>query len=223
MLRRLLPLLPLPFVFALGAWGSGRVAERAGAEAAVALSAVALLARPHEATPPPARELDVIPTNVPLLAEPAAPPRKQRKIAKSARAAGTPVVFISRKAVLGLANSGARPHGAFVPANSVRPAGLRLTGVSALGVGLEDGDVLTRAVGQPATATSAVIQAVLVARAHHAAVLDGEVWRGTQRIILRVEQPYLDDRSSDAADGDGARVSALAPRAASTGGRRSVE
>jgi hypothetical protein len=208
-LRRLLPLLPAPFLFALGAWASARAADRAGAEAAVALSAFAVLARSVEVAPAP--ELEVIPTDVPLLAEPAAPPVKRRHAAKQARSTGTPVVFVSQKTVLGLASSGARPHGAFVPANGVRPAGLRLGGVSALGIGVQDGDVLTRAAGQPVTATSAVIQAVLVARAHHVAILEGELWRGDQRFILRVEQPYLDERRSGAADGDGTRVTLLAP------------
>ncbi|HTQ03809.1 MAG TPA: hypothetical protein VMI54_08120 [Polyangiaceae bacterium] len=205
-LRRLLPLVPLPFVFAFGAWASARVADRAGADAAVALSAFAVLARAHE-LPPPDAEPEFIPTDFQVLAEPAEPPAKNHKAAKKARAAAAPVVFVSQKAVLGLANSGARPHGAFVPANAVRPAGLRLTGVSALGIGLLDGDVLTRAVGQPATATSAVIQAVLAARAHHAAVLEGELWRGAQRFVIRVEQPYVDERHADA-DGDSGAVTA---------------
>jgi hypothetical protein len=187
----------MPFVFALGAWTSARAADRAGADAAVALSAVAVLARAGEVTasdsePEPASELAVIPVQYELFAEPAAPRSKSRNGAKKGRPVATPVVFVSQKTVLGLANSGARPRGAFVAANGVRPAGLRLTGVGALGIGLQDGDVLTRALGQPVTATGAVIQAVLAARAQHAAVLDGEFWRGPQRYVIRVEQPYVE-------------------------------
>lgn len=187
----------MPFVFALGAWTSARAAERAGADAALALSSVAVLARAGDATPPsaPEPELAVIPTEFELPAAPgalAAPPSKTRTQGKKAHPSATPVVFVSQKTVLGLANSGARPRGVFVPANAVRPAGLRLLGVGALGIGVQDGDVLTRALGQSVTATGAVIQAVLVARAHHAAVLEGEFWRGAQRFILRVEQPYVE-------------------------------
>jgi hypothetical protein len=195
-LRRLLPLFPMPFVFALGAWTSARAAERAGADAAIALSAVAVLARAGQVTsasePEAPTELTVIPAQYAVVAEPAAPPAKGRNGAKKARPSATPVVFVSQKAVLGLANSGAHPRGIFVPANAARPAGLRLTGVGALGIGMQDGDVLTRALGQPVTATGAVIQAVLVARAHHAAVLEGEFWRGAQRYVIRVEQPYVE-------------------------------
>ncbi len=200
MLRRLLPLLPTPFVFALAAWTSARAAERAGADAASALSAVAVLVRvPATAEPPPelAPELAVIPAQYELLAEPATARNKHRSNTKKARPSATPVVFVSQKAVLGLANAGARPRGVFVAANGARPAGLRLTGVGALGIGLQDGDVLTRALGPPVTATGAVIQAVLVARAHHAAVLEGEFWRGAQRYVIRVEQPYVDERRAE--------------------------
>lgn len=196
MFRRLLPLLPMPFVFALGAWTSARAAERAGADAAVALSAVAVLARAADVSAEPESEsepqLVVIPAQYEVLAEPAAPQGKGRNGAKKARPVATPVVFVSQKTVLGLANARAMPRGALVAANGVRPAGLRLSGVGALGIGLQDGDVLTRALGQPATATGVVIQAVLVARAHHAAVLEGEFWRGAQRYVIRVEQPYVE-------------------------------
>jgi hypothetical protein len=213
---RLLPLLPTPLVFVLGAWASGHVAERAGAAAADALASVAVLARSPFGSATPAPDPEVIPTDAPALAEPgAATLAKAGKTGKQARPSGAPVVFVSRDAVLSLANSGARPHAVPVPATSLRPAGLCLAGVAALGVGLRDGDVLTRALGQPAVATSAVIQAVLVARAHHAAVLDGEFWRGDQRFILRVEQPYPDERRSDAAE-PGRRLTLLTPPFAST-------
>lgn len=191
--RRLLPLLPLPFVFALGAWTSARAAERVGADAAVVLSAVAVLVRSGGVAPPASEpELSVIPTEGVVLTEPVSAPSKPRNSGKKPRPRATPVVFVSEKTVLGLANARVMPRGVLVPANAVRPAGLRLSGVGALGIGLQDGDVLTRALGQPVTAAGAVIQAVLVARAHHASVLEGEFWRGTQRYLLRVEQPYTE-------------------------------
>ena len=191
-------LLPLPLLLALGAWASARVAERVGADAAVALSVLAVVARASAATEAPVTELgEVIPTDVAMAAEPVAtpPPSKGKKRGKLALPSGPPVVFVSKDAVLGVASSGARPRGVPVPPSGGRPAGLKLSGVAALGVGLRDGDVLTRALGQPALSSGAVIQAVLVARARHAAVLEGEFWRGNQRWLIRVEQPYLGGRA----------------------------
>jgi hypothetical protein len=204
MLRRFaLTLVPLPFVLAAGGWASARVAERAAEHGVVAVALLAKLAR-VPASLAPQDDPDVIASDAPLLAGPiAAPETHTKNSAKKTKASATPVIFVSRNVVVGLASSAARPHGAPVPATASRPAGLRLAGVGALGIGLADGDVLTRAVGQPALSTGAVIQAVLAARARHAPVLEGEVWRGTQRFVIRVEQPYLDERRSDATDGDG--------------------
>src|SRR6185436_3652960 len=127
----------------------------------------------------------------------AAPPVKGKKRGQRGVKAGPPTVFVSRDRVLNLANSGARPRGIPVAASAGRPAGLKLLGVAALGIGLRDGDVLTEAVGQPALSSSAVVQAVLRARAQHAPVLDGEFWRGGERWLIRVEQPYLPERHAE--------------------------
>jgi hypothetical protein len=67
-----------------------------------------------------------------------------------------------------------------------------LVGVAGLGIGLRDGDVLTSALGQPALSSSAVVRAILVARSQRIRVLEGEFFRGQERWVLRVEQPYLD-------------------------------
>lgn len=207
--RFVLALLPVPVVFVAGALASARVANQAGARGAQALGLFAELTRVSRA-PASHEEADVIPTDVPVGSAPiaapasiAAPPPHASHAGKHAKPVAAPVIFVSQKAVLGLAASGARPHGAPAPATAVRPAGLRLMGVAALGIGLLDGDVLTRAVGAPALSTGAVIQAVLAARARHAPVLEGEVWRGDHRYVLRVEQPYLDERRSDAIEGEG--------------------
>lgn len=199
----MLSLLPVPVVLGAAAFASVRTAEQVGARAATVLGFVAELVR----MPPSLAEHDelvVIPTDTPAPPAPVAAPEKRvQKAGKHVKPSGPPVVFVSRNAVLGLASSGARPHGAPVPATAVRPAGLRLAGVGALGIGLRDGDVLTRALGQPALSTGAVIHAVLAARARHAPVLEGEFWRGDQRWVIRVEQPYLDERRSDANERDG--------------------
>ncbi|HEX5099811.1 MAG TPA: hypothetical protein VFV94_09945 [Polyangiaceae bacterium] len=200
MKRWLLALAPLPLLLALGAWASARVADRvavAGANLLLALAPFARDTQPVEAEEAPAL---AIPTELTLMgdalggsARPAPPPSKHAR-GKKAPTAPTPVVFVSQEQVLRLATTRARPHGSPVPASGARPAGLKLAGVAALGIGMQDGDVLTRAVGQPALSSGAVIQAVLSARARRAPVLEGEFWRGTQRWLIRVEQPYLPER-----------------------------
>ena len=121
---------------------------------------------------------------------------KNRK-AKGAQApAPVKAIFVSAEKVIQLAESRATPRGVRVPASGTRPAGLRLVGVEALGIGLRDGDVLTRALGQPALSSSAVVRAVLVARAKRVRVLEGEFFRGRERWVIRVEQPYLEPERS---------------------------
>jgi hypothetical protein len=66
-----------------------------------------------------------------------------------------------------------------------------LLGVSGLGVGLRDGDILTHALGQPATSEGGVISAVVAARGARQAKLSGRVWRAGRTLSLVVEQPYV--------------------------------
>jgi hypothetical protein len=221
--RWLLPLAPLPLLLALGAWASARVADRLAQLGVNALVVFAPLVRdtsPVEAEEPAAAD---IPTETALV--PAAlggSPTPAPHGSKHGRAAKAPprapsVVFVTQEQVLRLASTRVRPHGAPVPANTTRPAGLKLSGVAALGIGLQDGDVLTRAVGQPALSSGAVIQAVLVARARRAPVLEGEFWRGAQRFLIRVEQPYLPERhavetSTDAVEGPRLTLRDASPR-----------
>lgn len=196
MIRRLAPLLPLPFLLAFSAWGSARLADHAGARLVSVLGTVSALIAHAELRNTEA-ELDesvepAVPQTIPVAAAaPAKPlpaPSKKRLAAKPAAAAHG--VFISADTVLKLANGGVAPRGVAVKADGKRPAGLRLANVGGLGVGLRDGDVLTRAVGQPALSKGAVVQAVLIARARRVPVLDGEFWRDGERWALRVEQPY---------------------------------
>jgi hypothetical protein len=120
-----------------------------------------------------------------------------KKKAKSRASAATTerAIFVSAEKVLRLSETRVTPRGVRVPADGLRPAGLKLVGVGPLGIGLRDGDVLTRALGQPALSSSAVVRAVLVARARRIKVLEGEFYRGRERWILRVEQPYLDGKT----------------------------
>jgi hypothetical protein len=193
--RRLAALLPLPFVIALAAWSSGRVADATGRRIAGVLVGMSQSLAPAEPRDGDA-ELEfggelAAPTIPAAAAAPASAPSKPSK--KRAANKSTPAargVFVSAETVLKLANRRSVPRGVAVKADGKRPAGLRLTNVNGLGIGLRDGDVLTRAVGQPALSSGAVVQAVLMARAQRARFLDGEFWRDGERYSLRVEQPY---------------------------------
>jgi hypothetical protein len=195
--RWLLPLLPLPLLLVLAAWASARVADRAVEVGVNVLVLVAPLARdtlPPELDETPAENIPTETAPVPdTLAGSAAPAPRGPKHGRGgkARPVAPLVLFVGQEQVLKLASTRARPRGTAVPASGARPAGLKLSGVAALGIGMQDGDVLTRAVGQPALSSGAVIQAVLAARARHAPVLEGEFWRGAERCLIRVEQPYL--------------------------------
>jgi S1-C subfamily serine protease len=84
---------------------------------------------------------------------------------------------------------GGRPSGSAVGPSGERPAGLVLSGISAYGSALRDGDILTRVGGTPATSASRVIGAVTGAVRSGAKAIDGEVWRDGRRIPVVVELP----------------------------------
>jgi hypothetical protein len=194
--RKLAPLLPLPFLVALAAWGSARAADRSGAALGAALSAVAGVIGTEQRPVEDEGALDeTIPSSAvgPVLAESSGSRKGGAKRSKPAASASARSLFVSAETVLRLSESRVTPKGVRVPANGARPAGLRLQGVAGLGIGLRDGDVLTRALGQPAQSSSDVVRAILVARANRVRVLEGEFYRGNERWTLRVEQPYLDE------------------------------
>jgi hypothetical protein len=176
-------------------WASGRLADRVALRAAAGLDATlgsawrAAQAEPAAATP----QAIVLPAPEP--AEPSAPAvplAAGRGRGAKARPAPKRGVRVSSAAVLRLANSGARPAGAPVPASAGCPAGLRLSGVGALGVGLRDGDVLTHAGGSPATSSGAVVGMVIAARGARQREIAGRFCRAGELYNLVVEQPYLD-------------------------------
>lgn len=100
-------------------------------------------------------------------------------------------IHVGAKTVLSLAERGTRPSGIFVQAEGKRPAGLMLLGVSSLGVGLRDGDILTHAAGQRATSEGQVVSLVLSARGARQAQIGGRIWRDGVSFPLVVDQPYL--------------------------------
>src|SRR5688572_6595294 len=187
--RRFVWLLPLPLLLALGAWGSSRAAEHIGGVLGGVLANVAALLAKAE----PADETFDFDSVVSSPTIPAAAPvdPKPAKGQRAKRSTGQKALFVSADTVLRIASKPVSLRGVPVPQQGARPAGLKLVGVSALGVGLLEGDVLTRALGQPALSREAVVRAVLLARARRDKVLEGEFYRGGERWLLRVEQPYL--------------------------------
>ena len=115
---------------------------------------------------------------------------KRPRAPSHARAKPLSGIRISSAQVLALAARRAMPNALFVRANAQHPAGLLLSGVSALGVGLQDGDVLTDAAGQKASSVARVVGVVLAARARQAAEISGRFYRGGVPFSLIVEQPY---------------------------------
>jgi hypothetical protein len=103
-----------------------------------------------------------------------------------------PALFVSAASVLQLSKSAARPQGSFVAQTPHHPAGLRLTGVAALGIGVKDGDILVDAMGITPRSSGEIIGAIIQARAQRVRHLSGTLWRGGQTFRITVEQPYLD-------------------------------
>lgn len=100
-------------------------------------------------------------------------------------------IRISADSVLRLARSGIQPTGVRVGSDGERPPGLLLSGVSALGVGLREGDILTHAGGRPALSRGDVVSMVLAARGRRLPEISGIFWRDGEPWNLTVEQPYL--------------------------------
>ena len=205
MRRRLLMALAVAAPFALAAWGSARLARASGDAIGGAIASAAselptpghgLLdpPRPHETIFDPADAASVVFEDLPELdgdsASASAPAKAGKKKPPSTKTPPTRGIRVSAAAVLRLANRGVRPGGSPVAATDDRPAGLALQGVSGLGIGLRDGDVLTQCAGAPASSTGAVIGAVLAARQRRAPAMSGVVYRGADKIALYVEMPY---------------------------------
>jgi hypothetical protein len=101
-------------------------------------------------------------------------------------------VLISEQTVLRFANSGVIPHATAVPQRAAQPAGLQLAGVSGLGVGLEDGDVLFQVAGVPVRSDTHVAEIVRAARDRKVRSISARIWRNGETLALVVGMPYLD-------------------------------
>jgi hypothetical protein len=102
-----------------------------------------------------------------------------------------PSIHINSDAVLKIANSGRRPTGKPVTADGERPAGVQVFGADSLGVGVRDGDVITRVSGVAVTSVGQVISLVIAARGARQRIISAQVFRGKRSYVLTVEQPYL--------------------------------
>lgn len=195
--RFLIPLLlaaPLPVLAAASVHGADWAARRAAATLDRVVRS-ATRSEPEQKWVYVEPEVEVTATTSPATspASPRAAPRAKQIPKKGVR--------VRAETVLRLANAGARPSGIPVPANGDRPAGIALSGVSGLGIGLVDGDILTHADGRPARAASDVIGVVIGARAQKAPEICGRFWRQGEPWNLIVEQPYLRRRPAPAPGG----------------------
>jgi len=112
---------------------------------------------------------------------------------KGSKYAARPVtrgIHVSAPQVLALAGRRALPTAVPVRATALHPAGLELHGVSTLGIGMQEGDVLTEAAGQRAASVATVVGVVLAARARHSPEINGRFYRAGVLYTLTVEQPY---------------------------------
>lgn len=208
-------LLALPVATTLA---TQRIADALGARLGREGAAIADLARasgptlaaqgagasPSSETSAPTPPVEASLGAAPVAAGRSAPKSKQRgtrrNSAPNASPAATRGIRISASQILGLARIRAMPHAVPVPATGQHPAGLRLIGVGALGVGMRDGDVLSRVSGAPVNSVAAVVAMVLSHRGRLAREITGEFWRNGERWVLLVEQPYLQPKSPTGAE-----------------------
>lgn len=110
---------------------------------------------------------------------------------KSARSAALlPSISIDADTVLCIAEKGFAPTAKPVSPKGKRPAGIAVYGVSALGLGVLDGDVLTEVLGQPVRSQAQVVALVMVARGANKSTISGTLWRGMRAYSVSVQQPY---------------------------------
>jgi hypothetical protein len=190
----LLASMPLPAL----AWSGGALADWAAKRGATLVDRAAHVALPARARPVPATFVE---PEVEAVLEAPAPGAEDAVLSRRVSRVPSKGIRVRAEAVLRLANAGARPSGIPVPPKGSRPAGVALVGVSGLGVGLIDGDVLTHADGRPARSAADVIGVVIGARAQHAREICGRFWRNGEAWNLIVEQPYVSRPSAAESSG----------------------
>jgi hypothetical protein len=100
-------------------------------------------------------------------------------------------VWLSGERLLRLVEAGFRPRARPVGPAGLRPAGLALSALGGARLGLRDGDVLTEVEGVPVRSEAEVAELVVSLRGRGVRVIHGRFWRGDQRFVVAVEQPYL--------------------------------
>ncbi|HEX3776696.1 MAG TPA: hypothetical protein VHV51_19625 [Polyangiaceae bacterium] len=182
--------LPVFAAPSFSAWCADALGDR------VAFAAARALARFAPALASSAPELDETlsdedsPVPRALATNQATTPNKTPHAKHGAKPVAVHAIFVSSAQVLALAERRAMPGAVPVRATADHPAGLKLRGVSALGIGMRDGDVLTEAAGERAVSVANVIGAVLAARAEHSAQISGRFYRAGVPYTVTVEQPY---------------------------------
>ncbi len=126
---------------------------------------------------PPVIVPEPAPATEPAAASPAAPAPERAN-------AGRRALFVPSRSVAKLTAA----HASRI-AGDPTDDGVRLRGVSSLGLGLADGDVLVSVAGQPTRTPDAAIAAVTAAIARHAKQVTGVIRRGGERIAVTVELP----------------------------------
>ena len=183
--------LPVVAARALSGACADNVADRIAAELSALLGPLSAAIAPAA----PAASEDVL-TETELAGEASAsrvasgPTKIARGAKRGSKSTTLHAVRISSAQVLALASHRAVPDAAPVRANADHPAGLLLRGVSGLGIGMQDGDVLTEAAGQRASSVAAVVGVVLAARARHSSEISGRFFRAGVPYLVTVEQPY---------------------------------
>lgn len=135
---------------------------------------------------------------------PAAPaPASAVAVAKKSVVVAPPILPLpvdaraTRSMVLSWAERQLVPRGIHRSAYGDLPAGIELSNVAALGIGLSEGDRLLSVDGVPVTERAQVIGAVLSARSRRAeqmtATLARRTTKGVKRFTVVVEQPYPED------------------------------
>lgn len=100
-------------------------------------------------------------------------------------------VLVTQSKVLELARASAVPSGHPVERRGARPSGIELSGVTGLGIGLIDGDVLTDVAGSPVRSEGRIVGIVVRALARHDARISATFWRAGSPWTLVVELPRV--------------------------------
>jgi hypothetical protein len=138
-----------------------------------------------------AAQPEAAPGGVAPASKPSARSSNSNKKARHATQSPELVVTVGEQRILELARLRAVPEGRPVPAKGARPAGIALYGVSRLGVGLRDGDVLTAVEGRSVQAEGQVIGVVTSVLLRQVRRISGEFWRGDRRGVIVVDLPIV--------------------------------